>query len=117
MKKTSKRTRSSIPIGRYNVDGTISWIDCDIQPNSVVQPRKGNCSCKNYTGHTERIGGTQMSDRQTNAERYEAAREAIQRLFKDMSVSQAAARINLKSLIDEIEILIDSLDSEEEERK
>lgn len=44
-----------------------------------------------------------------NQELYNAALEAITRLFSDDSVSQAEARRNLKALRDEIDILIDTL--------
>lgn len=44
-----------------------------------------------------------------NKQLYEAALEAITRLFSDNSVSREEARRNLKALQDEIDILIDTL--------
>jgi hypothetical protein len=45
-----------------------------------------------------------------NHELYETALEAIGKLFGDRSVSTSEARQNLESLIDEIRIMLDSLD-------
>ena len=45
-----------------------------------------------------------------NAELYDKALEAITELFNDTSVSQKQAEQNLNSLIDEITILIETLD-------
>jgi hypothetical protein len=49
-----------------------------------------------------------------NHELYEAAVDAITKLFSDRSVSQTTARNNLLSLKDEIDMMIDSLDRDEE---
>ncbi|MBB6262527.1 hypothetical protein FHS77_003103 [Paenochrobactrum gallinarii] len=46
--------------------------------------------------------------------KYEAALEAVRRLFEDTSVSQEATRDQLETLRDEIEGMIDTLPSEDD---
>lgn len=53
----------------------------------------------------------------TNEQLLETAQEAINNLFADTSVSADKCRENLKSLIDEIEILIESLDFGDDEEE
>lgn len=50
----------------------------------------------------------------TNDELYGKAKDAIDELFSDKSVSQSEAKRNLQNLIGEIEILIDTLQDDEE---
>lgn len=45
----------------------------------------------------------------TNKELYEAALDAINELFNDCSVSKKMAKENLEGLLDEIEVMIESL--------
>lgn len=45
-----------------------------------------------------------------NDQLYEEAKEAIDRLFSDTSVSRAEARENLRSLIGEIQTMLDTLE-------
>ena len=45
-----------------------------------------------------------------NNDLYEVALKAIEKLFKDKSVSQEVAMINLEALIDEIHEMLESLD-------
>lgn len=49
----------------------------------------------------------------TNERLYNKALEAITTLFSDQSVSQSKARENLKSLRDEILMLVDALSDED----
>lgn len=44
---------------------------------------------------------------------YEKAMEAIMELYSDTSVSRAEAKVNLKSLMDEIRILLETLEGED----
>lgn len=44
---------------------------------------------------------------------YESALEAIHKLYGDTSVSRSEALSNLKGLIDEIQILMEALESDE----
>ena len=46
----------------------------------------------------------------SNEELYQAAVDAINRLFSDQSVSRRDAKANLKNLRDEIDVLLDCLD-------
>ena len=50
----------------------------------------------------------------SNVHLYEAAKEAIEALFNDKSVSQAQAYRNLDELMGELEILMDGLDKDDE---
>lgn len=50
----------------------------------------------------------------SNEELYDDALEAITTLFSDQSVSRSRARENLKSLMGEIEIMLATLEDEEE---
>ena len=43
---------------------------------------------------------------------YDKALEAIQKLFNDTDVSQEETKVNMDSLISEIQIMIDTLDIE-----
>jgi hypothetical protein len=54
-------------------------------------------------------------EKMTNEKLYQAADEAITALFSDRSVSRAKARENLEKLKDEIDVMIDSLERDEEE--
>ncbi len=45
-----------------------------------------------------------------NNDLYEAALKAVEELFKDESVSQEAAQSNMEALIDEIHVMLESLD-------
>lgn len=45
----------------------------------------------------------------SNEELYEKAKDAIMDLFSDMSVSPEQAKENLETLVEEIQILIDTL--------
>jgi len=45
-----------------------------------------------------------------NEDLYDQALQAITELFNDQSISQSEAIVNLNTLIDEIQIMIDSLD-------
>ena len=49
----------------------------------------------------------------TNEELYDKAMEAITDLFSDTSVSSRMCKENLANLVDEIHIMIDSLEIEE----
>jgi len=49
-----------------------------------------------------------------NQELHDKALKAIEELFNDVSVSKELARLNLVSLIDEINIMIDSLGENDE---
>jgi hypothetical protein len=49
----------------------------------------------------------------TNEELYDAAKEAIDNLFGDKSVSVSQCKENLNSLIGEIEIMINTLELDE----
>ncbi len=49
-----------------------------------------------------------------NTELYNKALEAITELFSDADVTQAQCRNNLNSLIGEINMLLDTLESEED---
>ncbi len=49
-------------------------------------------------------------NRMDNNDLYGAAIEAIDKLFEDKSVSQEVAMINLRALIDEIHVMLESLD-------
>lgn len=49
-----------------------------------------------------------------NEELYQEALKAINKLFGDTSVSQGKARENLENLIDEIQVMIDSLSEDSE---
>lgn len=49
----------------------------------------------------------------SNEELLEKAKEAINELFGDMSVSQKTTRENLEELIGDIEIMIDGLKDDE----
>ena len=51
----------------------------------------------------------------TNDELYDKAREAIQDLWSDTSVSKSEARQNLNGLISEIYIMLESLGSEDDD--
>lgn len=50
----------------------------------------------------------------SNEELYDAAVEAISKLFGDRSVSQAQAKENLRNLKGEIDVFIDSLGDDDE---
>lgn len=45
----------------------------------------------------------------TNDQLYDEAKEAISELFSDRSVAAQTTRINLETLMDEIQIMVDSL--------
>ena len=49
----------------------------------------------------------------SNEELLEKAKEAINELFGDMSVSQSTTRENLKELIGDIEVMLDGLQGDE----
>lgn len=49
----------------------------------------------------------------SNEQLYQDALDAVNKLFSDKSVSQSKARENLKSLRDEIDLLIDTLKDDE----
>jgi len=51
----------------------------------------------------------------TNQELYNKALKTIEDLFNDKSVSKEEAKDNLNGLIEEIQIMIQSLEDEEEE--
>jgi hypothetical protein len=51
----------------------------------------------------------------TNEELYEKALEAIRDMFGDTSVGASKTRENLEGLIDEIEMMLDTLDYVEDE--
>ena len=49
----------------------------------------------------------------SNEELLEKAKEAINELLSDMSVSQSTTRENLKELIGDIEVMLDGLQGDE----